>query len=96
MTEQLIRRGWEASLVSGSLHGAAQADARRFYDGLPLHTVDFRPALESADPMRFDPGPGGAPMHASFEGRKGAPDRPLAMLGRADLALQVRAWAREL
>jgi glycosyltransferase involved in cell wall biosynthesis len=96
LTEQLIRRGWEASLVSGSLRGAAQADARRFYDGLPLHTVDFRPALESADPMRFDPGPGGAPMHASFEGRKGAPDRPLAMLGRADLALQVRAWAREL
>jgi glycosyltransferase involved in cell wall biosynthesis len=97
MTDHLIRRGWEARLVSGSLHGAAgEADARRFYDGLPLHAVDFTAALESADPMRFDPGPGGAPMHGSFEEREGAPDRPLATLDRADLASHVRAWAREL
>jgi glycosyltransferase involved in cell wall biosynthesis len=97
LTDRLIGAGWDARLVSGSRTDAGtEADARRFYAGLPLHAVDFTAALGHSDPLRFDPGPGGAPMHASFEERSDVPDRPLAQLDDATAALHVRAWAREL
>lgn len=97
LTRRLPKLGWDALLVSGSRSDAgAEADARRFYAGLPLYAVDFTPALRASDPLRFDPGPGAAPMHASFEGRPGAPDQALATLDDATAALHEHAWAREL
>jgi glycosyltransferase involved in cell wall biosynthesis len=89
--------GWDTCLVSGTRTDAGpHADARNFYAGLPLHPVDFTPALASPAPLRCDPGPGAAPMHASFEERAGAPDQPAATLDDATADLQARAWAREL
>lgn len=81
--------GWDVTLVSGSRAGAG--DARRFFPGLDLRTVDFTAALAAADPMRAEP-----PMHPSFEDRPGAADRVFAALDEELYEHQVVSWARAL
>lgn len=81
--------GWDVTLVSGSRAGAG--DARRFFPGLELRTVDFTAALAAEDPMRAEP-----PMHPSFEDRPGAADRVFAALDDERYERQVAAWARAL
>ena len=62
--------GWRPTILSGSLSLPGRpGDARAFYRGLDVHTVDFTPALEAPDPLLADP-----PFHPSFEDREGAPD----------------------
>jgi glycosyltransferase involved in cell wall biosynthesis len=84
--------GWQATILSGSLSLPGRpGDAREFYRGLDVHTVDFTPAFAAPDPLRADP-----PFHPSYEDREGAPDRVFARLDDAAFEHQVEAWARAL
>ena len=84
--------GWRPTVLSGSLSLPGRpGDARAFYHGLDVHTVDFTPALEAPDPQRADP-----PFQPSYEDRAGAPDVVFARLDDDAYELQVRAWARAL
>src|SRR4051794_28030324 len=84
--------GWQATILSGSLSLPGRpGDARAFYRGLDVHTVDFTPALESPDPLAADP-----PFHPSYEDRDDAPDAVFARLDDAAYEHQVAAWARAL
>src|SRR3954453_17528283 len=84
--------GWRATIPSGSLSPPGRpGDARAFYRGLDVHTVDFTPALDAADPLAADP-----PFHPSYEDRADAPDAVFARLGDAAFEHQVAAWARAL
>jgi glycosyltransferase involved in cell wall biosynthesis len=84
--------GWRATILSGSLSLPGRpGDARAFYRGLDVHTVDFTPALDAADPLAADP-----PFHPSYEDRADAPDAVFARLGDAAFEHQVAAWARAL
>ncbi len=87
--------GWAVTLLAGSRSGSdSDGDARAFYGD--VEAVDFRPALASPAPLRFEGPPGTAPLHPSFEDRPGAPDRVFARLDDLDYERQVRAWCREL
>lgn len=89
--------GLEVTVLSGSREDLGEhALASSFYAGLDLRAVDFTPALRSAEPLRFEAGPGTAPMHASYEDRPGAEDPVLASLDDEAFEVQVEAWAREL
>src|SRR4051794_21130058 len=80
LARELPSRGWEVTLVSGSLPG--RGDAQRFYAGLDVRAVDFAA--------------GDAPMHPSYEDRPGAPDAVFAAVGDADYEAHVAAWATAL
>ena len=84
--------GWQPTILSGSLSLPGRpGDARAFYHGLDVHTVDFTPALEAPDPQRADP-----PFQPSYEDRAGAPDVVFARLDDDAFERQVRAWAPAL
>jgi glycosyltransferase involved in cell wall biosynthesis len=84
--------GWRPTILSGSLSLPGRpGDARAFYRGLDVHTVDFTPALRAPDPLRADP-----PFHPSYEDREGAADQVFARLDDAAFERQVRAWAPAL
>jgi len=94
LARELDSNGVEVTLVAGSRSDLGEAAlASCFYEGLDLRPVDFTPALRSADPLRYEGGPGTAPMHGSYEDRPGAVDPVLARLDDEELELQVRAWA---
>lgn len=99
---ELANQGVETTLLAGSrtdLGEVGQADlffAKAVAAGVDLHTVDFTGALASERPALTDPGPGRAPMHASFEDRAGAEDPVFASLDDDAIELHVEAWAREL
>jgi glycosyltransferase involved in cell wall biosynthesis len=97
LAREFERADFEVTLMSGSRSDLGEhALASSFYSGLDLRTVDFTPALESGDPLRFDGGPGTAPMHGSYEDRLGAQDPVLASLDDDAYERQVEVWAREL
>jgi len=84
--------GWDPAILSGSLSMPGRpGDARAFYRGLDVHTVDFTRALESPDPLAADP-----PFHPSYEDRPDAPDPVFARLDDGAYEHQVAAWARGL
>jgi glycosyltransferase involved in cell wall biosynthesis len=84
--------GWEPTILSGSLRMPGRpGDARAFYHGLDVHTVDFTAALEAPDPMLADP-----PFHPSYEDRPGAPDAIMCSLDDERYERQVAAWAPAL
>jgi len=91
------RNDVEVTVLAGSRSDLGEhAEARSFYSGLDLRTVDFTAALRSADAMRFSGATGTAPMHGSYEDRPGAEDPVLASVGDDAYELQVDAWTREL
>jgi glycosyltransferase involved in cell wall biosynthesis len=97
LLRQLAELGWSTRLVAGSRSDlGGDADARLFYDGIDLQTVDFAPALATADPLRPAAELGIAPMHPSFEQREGAPDAVFASLDDLDFQRQLRAWCDQL
>jgi glycosyltransferase involved in cell wall biosynthesis len=97
LTHQLEEHGFDVTLLSGSRTDLGPAaDARAFYEGIDVRTVDFTPALRSGRPLDFAGPPGTAPMHGSFEDRPDAPDALLVSLDDKRFELQVDAWAREL
>src|SRR5436190_23912648 len=62
--------GWDVTLVTGSLGAeGAESNAKTFFPGADIHTVDYSAAVAAPDPLAADP-----PMHPSFEDRAGAPD----------------------
>ncbi|HEV2857849.1 MAG TPA: glycosyltransferase family 4 protein [Solirubrobacterales bacterium] len=97
LAREFERNDFEVTILSGSRSDLGEhALASSFYSGLDLRPVDFTPALESDDPLRFDAGPGTAPMHGSYEDRPDAEDPVLASLDDEAYEHQVEAWAREL
>jgi glycosyltransferase involved in cell wall biosynthesis len=97
LARELANNGVQVTLLAGSRSDLGEAAlASSFYEGLDLHTVDFTPAIRSADPLRYQGGPWTAPMHGSYEDRPGALDPVLAKLDDGELELQVRAWAAAL
>lgn len=97
IARQLELNGFDVRVLTGSRKDAGRhADAEAFFSGLTLNAVDFTPALASPDPVRFDAGPGTAPMHGSYEDRPGAADLVLAALEDDGYELHVGAWTREL
>ena len=92
LAKALPATGWDVTVLSGSLSLPDRpGDARRFYTGLDVRTVEMAPALASPDPLAADP-----PLHPSYEDRPGAPDRVFAALDDEQAAHQARAWARAL
>ncbi|HEY3552592.1 MAG TPA: glycosyltransferase family 4 protein [Solirubrobacterales bacterium] len=97
LARELGRKGIEVTLVAGSRSDLGEAAlASSFYDGLDLRTVDFTPAIRSADPLHYEGGPWTAPMHGSYEDRPGAVDPVLTTLDEAEFELQVEAWGNAL
>jgi glycosyltransferase involved in cell wall biosynthesis len=97
LAAELERNGFEVTVLSGSRSDLGEhALASSFYSGLDPRTVDFTPALGTDDALRFDGGPGTAPMHGSYEDRPGAQDPVLASLDDDAFERQVEAWEREL
>jgi glycosyltransferase involved in cell wall biosynthesis len=97
IARELAGREVELTLVAGTRSDVGvDADATRFFAGIPLHPVDFTEALGEEDPVRFAGGAGTAPMHGSYEDRRGAEDPVFATLDADDLELHVEAWTREL
>jgi len=92
----LAREGLDVRLVAGSRDDVEIGRASEFFSGIELEAVDFGPALRSGDPLRFEAGPGTAPMHASYEDRDGAEDRVFAVLDDEECERQVAAWQRAL
>jgi glycosyltransferase involved in cell wall biosynthesis len=82
LAEALPAHGWDVTILSGSVGGGGLSDARRFYAGLDVHTVDFAA--------------GDAPMHPSYEDRPDAPDPVFAALDDAEYERHVTAWAAAL
>jgi glycosyltransferase involved in cell wall biosynthesis len=78
--------------VAGSVGPAGgPGDARAFFAGLDLVTVDYDPALRTPDPLAASP-----PLHPSYEDRPGAPDRVMASLGDEEFEHLVDEWERIL
>jgi glycosyltransferase involved in cell wall biosynthesis len=94
LARELDRAGCVLTLLSGSRSDlGAAADARRFYRGVDVATMDFTAALSAPDPVGFTDGP---PLHPSFEDRPGAPDRVFASVDDEAYELQVDAWSEAL
>src|SRR3954449_5962827 len=92
LASALPAAGWTPSILSGSLRIPGRpGEARAFYAGLDVHTVDFTAALSAPDPLLADP-----PFHPSYEERPGAPDPIMCSLDDDRFERQVRAWARAL
>jgi glycosyltransferase involved in cell wall biosynthesis len=84
--------GWDVTILTGSLSIPGRpGEAREFYAGLDVRSVDMTRALAAPDPMLADP-----PMHPSFEDRPRQPDRVFASLDDATFEHHVGAWARAL
>jgi glycosyltransferase involved in cell wall biosynthesis len=97
LARQLEVQGLEVTLLSGSRTDLGPiADAAAFYDGLDVRSVDFTPALASAQPLDYVGPACTAPIHGSFENRLDAPDAVLTSLDADQLELQVEAWSRRL
>lgn len=97
LAAELTRAGQPVTLVAGSRSdGDPLAIATRFFGHCDVFPVDFTRALRASDPARTDPGPGSAPMHASYEDRPDAEDPVFAKLDDETFELHVRAWQREL
>src|SRR3954471_9240059 len=82
LAEALPAHGWDVTILSGSVGGGGLSDARRFYAGLDVHTVDFAA--------------GDAPMHPSYEDRPDAPDPVFAAVDDAEYERHVTAWTAAL
>jgi len=97
LARELGSNGLEVTVLAGSRSDlGGEASAPDFYAGLDLRAVDFAPAIESPDPMRYRGPAGTAPIHGSFEDRPGAPDRVLASLDDEAFELQVEAWSQAI
>ncbi|MGN6664159.1 MAG: glycosyltransferase [Solirubrobacterales bacterium] len=97
IARELGADGIEVTLLAGSRSDLGEAAlAEGFYDEIDLRTVDFTPAVRSADPLRYRGPAGTAPIHGSYEDRPGAEDPVLASLDEEAFELQARAWTAAL
>ncbi len=97
LARQLGTRSFDVRLLSGSRTDLGPlADARSFFAGLDTEVVDFTPALASGAPQAYEGAVGTAPMHGSYEDRRGGEDPIFASLGRETFDRHVDAWSRAL
>jgi glycosyltransferase involved in cell wall biosynthesis len=97
LARELGANGLDITLLAGSRSDLGEIGlASSFYAGLDLRALDFTPAVRSADPLRYRGGAGTAPIHGSYEERRGADDAILASLDEEEFELQVEAWAEAL
>jgi glycosyltransferase involved in cell wall biosynthesis len=97
LARQLEVQGLGVTLLSGSRTDLGPlGDAQAFYAGIDVRSVDFTPALRSAQPLDFVGPACTAPIHGSFEDRTDAPDAVLSSLDDDRFELQVEAWVHEL
>jgi glycosyltransferase involved in cell wall biosynthesis len=97
IARELGEKGLQVTLVAGSRSDLGRlALASSFYQGIDVRPVDFTPALNSPDPLRYCGAAGTAPIHGSYEDRPGADDEVLAALDESEFELQVEAWASAL
>ncbi len=90
LAHALPAHGWDVTVVAGSVRDGP-SDAKRFFAGLDVCTMDYTEALVAADPLAHDP-----PMHPSFEDRPDAPDPVFAKVDDAGYERLVDAWAAKL
>jgi glycosyltransferase involved in cell wall biosynthesis len=89
LSRALAQRGWEVTLVAGSLGQAGeQTHAPTFFGGIDLVSVDYSPG-------RGRDG-GGVPFQPSYEDRPGAPDRVFATVDDDSYERLVGVWAEAL
>src|SRR2546426_534656 len=89
---ELTSRGWDVSVVSGSLRRPGlPGDARTFFSGLDLHPIDYTTALYAPGPLLADPS-----LHPSYEDRPGTPDRIFAAIDEATYEHLVTACTQVL
>jgi glycosyltransferase involved in cell wall biosynthesis len=96
LTAALIQAGWTPRIVAGSVGGTGNpGHAATFFAGLPVSAANFTPALDAwlrgEDPLDQP-----VPLHASYEDKRGAPDRVLAGVSPELAARQVDSWRRLL
>jgi glycosyltransferase involved in cell wall biosynthesis len=92
LAQVLPQQGWEVTVVSSSLQvPGPPGDARTFFEGLVLHSLDCTAALAAPDALLADP-----PLPPSYEDRPGAPDRVFATVDAATYAHLTNVWARAL
>jgi glycosyltransferase involved in cell wall biosynthesis len=91
LARSLPAQGWDVRLLTGSLGQGGPSDARRFYAGLDVHTVDYTESARAPDPLAADP-----PMQPSYEDRQGAPDRVFARVDDGAYQRLVDTWSRAL
>jgi glycosyltransferase involved in cell wall biosynthesis len=96
LSRALIELGHRVHLVTGSLSdGDPQHDARTFYQGLPLTTVDYTAAWEG-----FQRGENPiaeiweVPFHPSYEDKPGVPDRAFYRVTRAEYHALIQCWRK--
>ena len=84
--------GWQTRLAAGSLgRQGDETNAGSFFSGLEMHSVDYSPALELADPLAAL-----FPFQPSYEDRSGAPDRVFASVDDVAYERLVAAWSEAL
>jgi len=87
------RGGHEIQTVTGSLGRPGDAThAATFYAGVPLHTMDYEPALRDFEAGR-DPMRSSQPFHPSYEPRGDVPDRLFASVSPELTRHSEKAWA---
>ncbi len=97
LARELGENGLAVTVLAGSRPDlGGEASAPSFYAGLDLRPVDFAPAIDSPDPLRYRGPAGTAPIHGSYEDRPGVPDRVLASLDDEAFELQVDAWSQAI
>ncbi len=90
LAHALPAHGWDVQVVTGSVRDGP-SDAKRFFAGLDVCTMDYTGALTAANPLAHDP-----PMHPSFEDRPDAPDPVFAKVDDAGYERLVDAWSAKL
>src|SRR4051812_8446839 len=88
----LPEAGWDVTVLTGSLGAPGkESNARTFFRGFDIHSVDYSAAIDAPDPLRADP-----PFHPSFEDRPDAPDRLFAKVDDDTYEHLVAAWEAAL
>jgi glycosyltransferase involved in cell wall biosynthesis len=88
LARALPTAGWRLTLAAGSLgRWGEPTHAASFFAGVDVHTLDYSPALERAEPLLAP-----VPFPPSYEDRPGAPDRVFAAVDDARYERLVAAW----
>lgn len=96
LSRALIDLGHEVHLVTGTLDdGDPHHDASRFFEGIPLTTVDYSEAgrgFEAGQNPMATSWP--VPFHPSFEDKPGVPDRVFYKVSEEEYQGMVHCWTK--
>ncbi len=96
LSRALLAQGHEVHLVTGTLlDGNPHHDAEKFFQGIPITTVDYTEAgrgfERSENPMATT---WPVPFHPSFEDKPDVPDRAFFKVADREYKGHVRCWTR--